>query len=232
MGAHLTQVHQSTKPAPVTWVESLFARMTACYGNKFLDMWRGADMVLVKHLWADEMGKLTNEELKRGYAALMTRDWPPSLPEYVKMCRPPVDELTSYYEAVNGCHARDRGEMGNWSHPAIYWAAVKMAFDIKGLTYSGIKDRWNKALHDEMEKGEWAAIPQPMKALPEPGKSELSRDKAKKLVQELGASKVLERKPGSLDWAHKIIDRSKRGDKTLTGCVVRMAREALEGVPA
>jgi hypothetical protein len=72
---NVVSLSTSTQPAPITWVESLFARMQGIYGNKFLDMWRDTDTEMVKALWADEMGKLTNEELKRGYAALMSRDW-------------------------------------------------------------------------------------------------------------------------------------------------------------
>lgn len=225
--SNVTQLSTSHQALPTSWIERMFDRMLLNYGKKFTDQWGGADPdKLIAH-WAAEMASYSPQEIKRGLDALELRDWPPTLPEFKKMCRSPIDDTTAYYEAVNGCHARDKGEMGNWSHPAIYWAASKMAFDLKSLTYSAIKDRWNKALHDEMEKGKWEPIPQPMKALPEPGKSELSRDKAKKLVQDLGASSVLERKPGSLDWARKILERDKRGDKYLTGCVVRMAREAL-----
>ncbi|MGZ3235770.1 MAG: hypothetical protein ACXU8A_00170 [Burkholderiaceae bacterium] len=82
-----TELSTSIEAAPIAWVESLFARMTACYGAKFADMWRDADMNLVKSLWAQEMGKLTNEELKHGYQSLMTKAWSPTLPEYVQLCK-------------------------------------------------------------------------------------------------------------------------------------------------
>lgn len=77
----------STKSAPLSWVESLFERMQAIYGNKFIDMWRDTNLDMVKALWAAEMGKLSNEELSNGYQLLMTKVWPPSLPEYVQMCK-------------------------------------------------------------------------------------------------------------------------------------------------
>lgn len=223
----LSTLHQ---PLPENWVEKLFDQMLLDYGKKFTDQWGGADPdKLIKH-WANKLAGYSGEELKRGLTAMEGREWPPTLPEFQRMCRQPVDETVAYYEAVNGVHARDRGEMGNWSHPAIYWAASKMAFDLKSLTYSAIKDRWNKALHDEMEKGDWPAIPQPMKALPEPGKSHLSRDKAKQMLAELGAAGVLDVDPSKTDhkrWAKRILKRAAGGDKTLMPIQIQFAREAM-----
>lgn len=227
----VTTLSTSTKPAPITWVESLFARMEAMYGAKFLDMWRGTDATLVKDMWAEEMGKLSTEELKRGFSALMTRDWPPSLPEYVKMCKPTIDPLVAYYEAVNGTQAREKGEKGSWSHPAIFWAAVQVsAYDLKHSSYSQIKVRWEKALHEEMEKGEWAPVPEPLVALPAPGKSELSREHANKMVNELKATETIKRSSDGVDhlrWARQALEREKRKDSTLPGITIRFAREAL-----
>lgn len=65
----------------------MFLRMGSIYGSKFADMWRDQDIDVVKAMWADEMGKLRNDQLKTGYGLLMTKTWPPSLPEYVQMCK-------------------------------------------------------------------------------------------------------------------------------------------------
>lgn len=219
----------STRPVPLSWVESLFARMQAMYGNKFIDMWRDADLPTVKAMWAEEMGKLNSEELKRGYGALMTRDWPPTLPEYIRMCKPSIDPTVAYYEAVNGMQARERGEHGKWSHPAIFWAAVQVsAYDLKHLGFSQIKSRWEKALSDEMEKGEWSAVPEPMIALPAPGKSELSREKATAMLSALGASGVLKQSGDDRRWARKIMQRVADNDQNVSAMQVRFAHEALE----
>lgn len=222
----------SPKPAPLSWVESLFARMQGMYGNKFLDMWRDSDIALVKQLWADEMGKLAPEDLKRGYVALMTRDWPPSLPEFVRMCKPSVDPTVAYYEAVNGVQARERGEVGTWSHPAIFWASVAVsAHDLKHQSYSQLKPRWEKALQDEMDKGQWAPIPEPMLALPAPGKSELSREDAAKMLQQLHAADTVKKSDDKVNhraWIDKVLERQRRKDTTLPGIAIRMAREAMK----
>lgn len=225
---HLRQVSSTSTTAPLSWVESLFQRMEAMYGSKFLDMWRGADPAIVKALWAGEMGKLSREELKHGYAALMSQDWPPSLPAFVKLCKPTVEPLHAYYEAVNGVQARARGEIGKWSHPAVYWAAMPMSFDLSSQTYSQMKGRWEKAFADEMEKGEWEPIPQPMVALPAPGKADLSREKAAASLRNLGASGILSNTGRDQKrWARKLLQREAEGDKTLTPWQIKCAREAL-----
>jgi hypothetical protein len=220
----MTQPLSTSRQVPLSWVESLFARMQSMYGNKFLDMWRGADIDKVKALWSEEMGKLTNAELKRGVDSLMTREWPPTLPEYVKLCRPAIDATVAYYEAIAGLQARDKGQIGEWSHQAIFWAAAKLSFDLKNQTYSTVRARWEKTFADEMEKGQWADIPAPMIALPQP---EISREKAAHLLEELGAAKVMHPKTDHKLWAKRIVERDKRGDKTLTVLQVRFAKEAL-----
>jgi hypothetical protein len=222
----------STKPAPISWVEKLFERMEALYGSKFLDMWRDANADLVKQLWSEEMGKLSADDLKRGYNALMSRDWPPSLPEFVKLCKPSVDPTVAYYEAVNGMQARERGETGKWSHPAIFWAAVQVsAFDLKNQSYSQIKARWEKALQDEMDKGQWVPVPEPLVALPEPGKSAMSREHAAKMVEELQASDTIKKADDNrVDhkaWAKRILERAKAANHGLSALQIRFAKEAL-----
>lgn len=204
--------------------------MQAYYGNKFLDMWRDGDMDSVKQMWANEMGKLTNEQLKRGFDSLITREWPPTLPEYIKLCKPSTDATKAYYEAVNGLAERQRGNLGDWSHPAIYWAATKLAFDLKSQPYSSIKARWEKTLSDEMDKGEWPAIPEPMIALPPPGKAELSKERAKQMLTDLGASEIFNQKGDPLRWARKILQRVARGE-VLPDVSIKSAKEVL-GEPA
>lgn len=218
----------TSRPVPLSWVESLFARMEGMYGSKFLDMWRGADIAVVKALWSEEMGKLSAEELKRGYSALMSRDWPPSLPEYVKMCRPGIDPLVAYYEAVQGCQERARCEVGTWSHPAIFWAAATMTHDLLNQTYSQVKPRWERAFSEQMERGEWAEIPKPMIALPAPGKAELSKNEAAKMLSQIGASGILKRSENDTGWYKKILARIKSGDKTVTLIQRTFAMEAAE----
>jgi hypothetical protein len=225
--SNIQPLSTSRQALPESWIEKMFDKMLLDYGKKFTDQWGGADPdKLIAH-WAQEMASYTGDEIKRGLAAMANRDWPPTLPEFKKMCRPPVDDMHAYYEAVAGVHARDKGEMGKWSHPAIYWTATRMAFDLKSLTYSQIKERWTKALADEMEKGQWVEIPEPMLSLPEPGKGDLSKEKAAKMLNELGAGDVLKPKSDHKRWAKRIIEGAKKPGHGYSPLQIRFAQEAL-----
>jgi hypothetical protein len=215
---------------PLHWIESLFQKMTFAYGAKFADQWKGIDPNGLKQHWAEKLAGLTGAELKAGVQKLETLDWPPSLPQFIKLCKPTVDVMVAYYEALNGVEARKRGEMGKWSHPAIYWAAMPMAFDLGSQTYSQMRGRWERALDEQMEKGEWAAIPEPMLALPEPGKGQLSRENAAKLVEQYKATEFVKKPEDEEDhkrWAKKIIEQSKKQKHGLGLIQIKFAAEAL-----
>jgi hypothetical protein len=216
------------QPLPERWIEKMFDKMLLDYGKKFTDQWGGADTgALIAH-WSREMASYTGPEIKRGLAAMEGRDWPPTLPEFKKLCRPPVDPLVSYYQAVEGMSARERGEVGRWTHPAIFWAAVAVgAYDLKHQSYSQMKARWELALQDQMEKGEWEAVPQPMIALPAPGKSLTSKQEATRMLEQLGASDTLKLRSDHRAWIPKVLQRAEKGDDSLPPIALRFAREAM-----
>lgn len=217
----------STPALPEAWIERLFERMLLEYGKRFGDQWAQADMdKLIAH-WAAELAGYSGAELKRGVDALATRDWPPTLPEFKRMCRPPVDALRAYYEAVAGVQARFRSEPGTWSHPAIYWAAMPMAAELREQTFSAVKGRWEAALAEQLGRGEWEDIPAPMLALTSPGQSATDTAKARAAIKHLVGSVVNRPVDGDpKGWARRILERDAAGEK-LTPSTVRMAREAL-----
>lgn len=216
-------------------MDHLYNRLDGAYPHKWRSNFPSPEAIdNWKVSWAEafEDEGITPTDVKAGLKACRTRyDWPPSCAEFIKACKPSVDPLVAYYEAVNGTRAREQGKKGEWSHPAIFWAAVKVsAYDLKHASYSQIKQRWEKALSDEMEKGEWAAVPEPLPALPAPGKSTLSREHAEKMVSELKADGIANAATDKTDhklWAKRILAREKKGDKDLTALQVRFAREAM-----
>lgn len=218
----------STTPLPASWVEKLLHKMLLSYGKKFTDQW-GATSTdeLVEH-WAQELAGYQPVEITRGLKALETRDWPPTLPEFKKLCRAPLDPMKAYYEAVAGVQARAAGEYGKWSHPAVYWAAMPLAFDLREQTYSQVKGRWESALATQMDLSEWPEIPQPMIALPAPGKTKTSREEASQRLRELGAATVIKDGAGrdAKRWARKLLELEAAGE-VLLPIQSRFAREAL-----
>jgi hypothetical protein len=222
----------STSALPEAWVEHLFERMLLEYGKRFGDQWAQCDMdKLIAH-WAAELAGYSGAELKRGVDALATRDWPPTLPEFKRMCRPPIDPMRAYYEAVAGVQARFAGEFGTWSHPAIYWAAMPMAVELREQAFSAVKARWETALAEQLGRGEWEEIPKPMLQLSAPGMAATSSAKAREAIKQLVGQVV--HKPADGDpkgWAQRILDRAAAGQK-VTPTMLSMAREALSGSDA
>lgn len=217
----------TSEPIPMPWIEKLFARLTAMYGNRFLDMWRGLNMKEIKAVWAEQLAGMSGQEIRTGVQALIGRDFPPSLPEFIKLCRPQIDPIAAYYEAVKGAVERERGEVGIWSHPAIFWASVAVgAFDLKSQSYSQLKGRWEAALDAEIKKGNWAEIPAPMPALPPPNRRESDRENAARIMSGL-KDMTPNGKTDHKAWAKKILQRVANGEKPPL-VAVKMAKEALE----
>lgn len=221
-----TQLMQSNE-IPETWIDALFVKMANFYGSKFKLMWGEADIANVKSVWWQELSKLNRDEIVKGANALINQEYCPTLPQFIKLCRPAIDFTAAYYEALNGVLAREKGEMGNWSNPAIFWASTKIgAFDFKNQSYSTIKARWEKALGDELSKGAWEAIPEARIALPAPS-TQATKDIAYKYLADTNAIKDQASKSDHKAWAKKILQREKDGDKTLLQIQIMMARQAM-----
>ncbi|SDH10575.1 hypothetical protein SAMN05216466_107117 [Paraburkholderia phenazinium] len=72
---------------PKRWIETLFSKMSAFYGARFADMWRGSKVDEVQKAWAVELFKLSREQLKAGSDSLTAIPKPPTLPEFVNLCK-------------------------------------------------------------------------------------------------------------------------------------------------
>ncbi len=77
---------------PAAWVERIFRVMAANYGARFADAWRGADPQAVKAVWARQLGLLTPSQIRRGIEGLEQCKFPPTLPEFVALCKQPVPQ--------------------------------------------------------------------------------------------------------------------------------------------
>lgn len=192
--APLQAVRSSTSPQPLptSWIERLFDRLSGFYGSKFGDLWRGCDIDSVKRTWAEALAGYSPEEIKHGLEACLSRVFPPTLPEFLMLCRQPIDFEASFCEACEQLRQRENGN-DKWSHPAIYWAAVTVGhFDMRNATWGGIKARWTAVLQAELDKREWPEIPPRREALPAPGKSSVPQEEAQRRIAEI--QKMLARK--------------------------------------
>lgn len=229
----------STSTDQRTGIDWLFGELHGRYGNRFLDAFRSGHVVNgmdtgvenMKRTWLERIRarRLTRAQLKRGLVACERLKFPPSWPEFLECCQPELDPVVAYEEAVAGLQARAKGEMGEWSHPAVYWAATELRADLMGQTFGAVKERWTAVLKRQMARDDLPPIPPERVALPAPGAAFTSREHAAAMLRELGAAGVLRRmqQTGDKQWARRILDRLERGDN-VPSYAARQAREVLE----
>lgn len=206
---------QSTLPQalPLSWIDRLFERFTAMYGNRFLDLWRDLDTQAIKRAWAEDLAGLTADEIKAGLLALRNKPWPPTLPEFITLCRPPIDPKADWVEACEQMRIRlqAKGE-DRWSRPQVYWAAVKIGqYDLQNLTWEQVRARWEKALEEAKADG----IPEYRAALPKPGQTTTSREDASKRLHEIAEQtgiSVADKCEPNTRWAVRLAEREAGGE--------------------
>lgn len=214
-------------------IDHLFNRLDGAYPHKWRSNFPNQQAI---DNWAEswveafEDEGVTPADVKTGLRECRKRfPWPPSCAEFIQACKPSLDPLMAYQEAITGLQARGMGEVVVWSHPAVFWAANGLKRDLMTQAHGSIKDRWAAALKAQYDRKEWEPIPPPRLALPEPGKSELSREGWAAALAQIGASGVLQR--GRMDdcklWAKRIMARHEAGDTTLRQFQITAARQAL-----
>ena len=159
------------QPLRADWVKALFAKLSARYGTLFADRYAGVPQDVLIAEWGAELAGFTGEDIRRGLDGCRDLKFPPTLPEFLALCRPPIEPHSAFMEAMRNMRERDLGNNPAWSHPAIYWAAVEVTYyDMRQSTYSAIKARWERALSDQLRQRAWPPIPQALPALPAPAK--------------------------------------------------------------
>jgi len=189
--------------------------MSGYYGARFADAWRGIDPAAMKRCWAEELAGYSGDEIAAGLRALKTRDWPPTLPEFLKLCRPSTDTRTEWAEACEQMRIRLQGNGADrWSRPQVYWAAVAIgAYDLNALAWEQIRSRWEKALSNAKSD----PIPEYRAQLPAPGQQTITREEAASRMSEIRSKLgggVL--KPGATEagtkWAVRLLEREASGE--------------------
>jgi len=219
------------KPHPkldgISLMDHLFNRMDGLYPNRWQANFKTDSAIQNwKESWAeafDEEG-LMPQDIAQGIKNCRRMfDWPPSLTEFLRACRPYLEPEAAHQVAVDGLEARTRGEMGQWPHPALYWAAVKIGdYDMRNQGYGALRARWEKALSDELAKKEWAQIPEPMQALPEPASTEASKEVQQQIKRAVNDMSRPRKNPKQ--WALNILNNPS-GKASMA---VSMAQQALE----
>jgi hypothetical protein len=152
---------------PPRRVVEVFDHLKAMLGPKADDVYAGLDVQFVMDEWAKGLAGFRGREIERGLAACRTRTSPPNLGEFAKLCRPCLDSDAAWIEAEHCLQQRDRGLVGDWTHPAVWRAACSMSREIRaGEATAWNRKRWAAVLGRELEKGWGDEVPQPPLALP------------------------------------------------------------------
>jgi len=119
-----------------------------------------------KNVWGEGLADLTAEQLAKGLRECLKYDWPPSLPEFRKLC---VDcDAEKLYWAAMYEIGKPRSER-LWGKLA-FWAAQRFGeFDLKHSSWDTAKTRWS-AIIDDMHDQPLPEVPEYREALPSPGK--------------------------------------------------------------
>lgn len=148
--------------APQQVMDRLFLRLTAFYGTKLADAYAGISMESLQAMWAEELGGYSLDEINAGVQACRSLKWPPTLPEFLAYCRPPVNVEASYFEAVTNMGLREKGQHPRYTHPAIYWVADEIGpWDLRNVPHRFMAARWADAMRRQLAKGQWKEVPPP-----------------------------------------------------------------------
>ncbi len=159
----LATSQQSPSALPDQWVERLFARFEAMYGAKFADAWKGCDLLNVKAIWAETLGAMSREELAAGVAGCMGKDWPPTLPEFVKLCKAANPNEPSGHPTANEAWglvlaSRDESDTVVWTEQIAEAAGVAQPVldvgDEVGARMA-FRDAYERILRERPEKPRW-----------------------------------------------------------------------------
>ncbi len=132
-------------PDPRRVVARLFKLMQGWYGAKFADAWAGVPLDVMVDAWVDGLEGYALPEVAAGVTACKALKWPPTLPEFLLLCRPPTDYEATFHEATQQMALRERGR-DVWRSPLLYWAAQRIGPDGRAMAYPVVKARWKLAL--------------------------------------------------------------------------------------
>jgi len=218
--------HWPADALPEHWIEKIFEKMKFQFGKSYYDKWGAIDGKQSMIYWGKELFDLTAQELRRGYEAISHQVFAINVAEFRRLCRPDVDPVVAYYTALNQGERREKGEMGDWPHPAIYWAWAKIgSFDFRNLGYTQLKPRWEAALHEQFAKSKWDGIPDPRLAISAPGKSETNTEEAREQIKKVEALCIPKVAHGR-EWAYRLLERAKN-DSSISHFSIKAAQAAI-----
>lgn len=151
---------------PQTPAEAVFERLSTLLGpDKLGALWANAEPHRVKAEWDAALAGLERSELARGLAGCRRLVFAPTLGEFLRLARPAMDPEFAWFEAGECLRQRDAGQRGDWTHPAVYRAALVMSAEVRAGDLRHHRKRWEFLLDREFRRGWLTGVPEPLKAL-------------------------------------------------------------------
>jgi len=74
---------------PTAWMERLFARLRACYGNRMATMYGDCPAADIHDAWREGLRGMPADKIKLGLERVVVEhpEWPPTLGEFLALCR-------------------------------------------------------------------------------------------------------------------------------------------------
>lgn len=141
---------------PTAWVDKLFTKLIVTYGQRFLGLYAGVDLQIVKDDWAEELAGYVNnpDAIKHALQHLPT-DRPPNVLEFKQLCRgAPAKAPLMALEAPKSDPARVAEAMASMTAPKPKYNPREWAENLKALEERGgrltmaQKMMWREALKE------------------------------------------------------------------------------------
>lgn len=176
--------------------EELFKRIVAILGSRFSEAYKGVAPEVFQAEWSASLADFKPIEIERGLAQMAQQKFVPTLGEFSQWCRPCLDPEYAFHEAVRCFRQRDKGMVGDWSHPAVWRAASTMSLEVRQQDYRKVAARWRLELSAELAVGWGDAVPEPplrienrVVATNDSPAALAAREKIKKMLAEMRAPK-------------------------------------------
>ncbi|MFM0535876.1 replication protein P [Paraburkholderia strydomiana] len=203
----------------ISLMDHLFNRLDGAYPNRWRASFQSKQAIANwRDTWSEafeEEGVTTQIISDALRVCRRTCDWPPSLPQFLKACKPALDVDAALYEAIDQMRARQHGR-DQWTDPAIFWAAARVGeYDLISQTFTALKPRFEAALKKVLDGGGIQPVPARVPALQGPSAAESTREYGRQRLDELNAADVIKNvsKRGNLDWAYRTIEDEKATGK-------------------
>jgi len=220
----------------LTAMQQLYNRLDGMYPNVWRANFKGEDSVANwEDSWSeafDDEGLNPKQVFEGLRACRRAYDMPPSLPQFLKACRPVTvhanDAEALFHRAVIEMRNRRERKAQDWPSRPLFWAAASIGKDLLMLPYRELAGRWKAVLDANANRDDPIPDVKPADALPPPSPAESRKENAKRL-REYGAQNIGSMPAGRLNlgWAYTIADETARGVYRGGALAKRMAAEAI-----